>query len=424
MRKAIQITKQGILFILLVIFSDLLQAQEKDQQAVKTDSGHVAYSNHDTIGANGEVEQADIADVIKSLLKRNRIPQKKVDDSLIVKPTFSGLPAIGYTLTTRLAGTFSGNMAFRTDSGAKLSTITASAAYTQNKQFTIPVESNIWTKNNRFNLLGDYRFYKYPQDTYGLGSNSAIENEELLNYYFFRFAEVAQKHLFSNFFAGLGYMIEYQWDIDDKPPHNETISDFKKYDSSNSTVASGLIVNALFDSRDNSINTSKGFYSSVQYRSNLTALGSKRNWQSLIIDTRKYFRFPENSRNVLAFWSYDWLIIQGKPPYLDLPSTTWDVYSNTGRGYIQGRFRGAQMIYLETEYRMAITANGLLGAVVFLNAESLSAAPGTRLESIQPGFGTGLRVKLNKKSKTNVCIDYGFGTQGSHGLFINIAEMF
>ena len=315
-------------------------------------------------------------------------------------------------------------MAFRTDRNAKLSTITASAAYTQNKQFTVPVETNIWTKDSRYNLLGDYRFYKYPQYTYGLGSNSPIENQELLDYYFARFAEVVQRHIVSNLFAGVGYMMEYQWNIVDHPLPNGKLSDFKKYDSSTNTVASGFIVNAVFDSRDNSINPSKGFYAGIQFRSNLTALGSQRNWQSLIIDTRKYIRFPADSRNILAFWSYDWLVITGKPPYLDLPSTTWDVYSNTGRGYIQGRFRGSKMVYLESEYRIALTANGLLGMVVFVNAESLSAAPGTPLQSVQPAAGAGLRIKLNKKSKTNLAIDYGFGAQGSNGLFINIAEAF
>ena len=369
-------------------------------------------------------EQRDITDVIHRLFKRKNPPARKAEDSLIVRPTFSGLPAVGYTLTTRFAATLSGNMAFRVDSSAKLSVVTASAAYTQNKQFTVPVESNIWTRNNRFNLLGDYRFYKYPQDTYGLGSNSPIGNEELIDYYFFRFAEIVQTRIVSNLFAGVGYMFEYQWNIDDEGLPNGQVSDFQRYDTVNVTRASGLILNAVYDSRDNGIDASRGWYSSVQYRDNLTALGSQRHWQSVILDNRTYFVVPAASRNIWAFWSYDWLVIQGKPPYLDLPSTTWDQYSNTGRGYIQGRFRGTKMVYLETEYRMSLTADGLLGAVAFCNAESLSAEPGTRLQSVQPGFGGGLRVRLNKKSKTNVCIDYGFGNQGSHGLFINIGEMF
>jgi hypothetical protein len=82
------------------------------------------------------------------------------------------------------------------------------------------------------------------------------------------------------------------------------------------------------------------------------------------------------------------------------------------------------MVYQEAEYRFGITRNGLLGAVVFVNAETFSAAEGTPLEKLQPGYGLGARIKLNKASATNICIDYGFGTQGSKGLFINIAELF
>jgi len=82
------------------------------------------------------------------------------------------------------------------------------------------------------------------------------------------------------------------------------------------------------------------------------------------------------------------------------------------------------MVYAESEYRFKLTANGLLGGVVFFNAESLSADQGTHLQAIQPGYGPGLRVKLNKISKTNITIDYGFGSQGSRGLFIDVGENF
>jgi hypothetical protein len=153
-------------------------------------------------------------------------------------------------------------------------------------------------------------------------------------------------------------------------------------------------------------------------------MGSTVPWRSLVIDIRKYFRFPEGSDNVLALWSYDWVVVSGRPSYLDLPSTEWDFSNSTGRGYIQGRFRGAQMVYAEGEYRFKITRNGLIGGVFFVNAESFSAAPGTKLQSIQPGYGPGLRIKLNKNTNTNITIDYGFGRQGSNGLFIDVGEAF
>jgi len=202
------------------------------------------------------------------------------------------------------------------------------------------------------------------------------------------------------------------------------VSDYSIYGKQSNSLASGFTFNGLLDSRDNGINPSKGSYVSFAYRDNYTFLGSNTDWRSVTFDARTYIKFPEDSENVLALWNYEWLIISGRPAYLDLPSTQWDPQSATGRGYIQGRFRGADMVYAEAEYRYRLTDDGLLGGVFFLNGESLSAAPGTRLQSIQPGFGPGLRIKLNTISKTNVSIDYGFGRQGSNGLFIDVGEIF
>jgi outer membrane protein assembly factor BamA len=199
---------------------------------------------------------------------------------------------------------------------------------------------------------------------------------------------------------------------------------YAKYFSSEKTTSSGFNVTVIFDSRDNPINASNGFYTNVQVRNNLKAIGSNSNWQSVVVDIRKYFLFPGKSRNVLALWSYNAFITYGKPPYLDLPSTGWDGYNATGRGFIQGRYRGNKMVYLESEYRFSILRNGLLGGILFGNAESFSGLQGSMLQKWQPGYGLGFRVKLNKLSNTNLSIDYGFGTQGSKGLFITVGEVF
>jgi hypothetical protein len=107
-----------------------------------------------------------------------------------------------------------------------------------------------------------------------------------------------------------------------------------------------------------------------------------------------------------------------------LPNTGGDPYSNTGRGYIQGRFRGPNMVYLEGEYRFGITNNGLLGGVVFANAQSFTELASNNFETVAPACGFGIRLKWNKFSKTNVCLDYGFGLNGSGGLFVNLGEVF
>jgi len=409
----------SLLLIGTLFFPYYLHAQEKK-------SFRSARAHADTISTmhtDSAIEsEKDVKELYRELF---HIKHSKIEvDSVTSTPIFSFIPAIGYTLQSRLALILSGNIAFRLDPQSRISTITVSTAYTQNKQFTLPVESNIWTRNNKYNFVGDYRLYKYPQSTFGLGSNSPIKNEDPMDYSFLRLYEIVMRRITGNFYAGAGYGFDYHWNISHTGPMNGAPSDYALYGAATSTVSSGISVNALYDSRDNSINPSDGFYASALYKDNATFLGSSSNWRSLIIDARAFCKLSENSENVLAFWSYDWLTLNGNPPYLDLPSNSWDPYTGTGRGYIQGRFRGAQMVYLESEYRYKISRNGLVGGVLFANAESFSAAPGTGLQRIQPGFGPGVRVKLSKISKTNIAVDYGFGNQGSRGVFVNVGEVF
>jgi len=100
------------------------------------------------------------------------------------------------------------------------------------------------------------------------------------------------------------------------------------------------------------------------------------------------------------------------------------MYNNNGRGYAQNRFRGKNRLYIESEYRFWITNNGLFGGVAFVNAESLTGFQTNKFAKIVPAAGTGLRVKINKHSDTNVCIDYAYGLYGSHGFFVSLGEVF
>jgi hypothetical protein len=43
---------------------------------------------------------------------------------------------------------------------------------------------------------------------------------------------------------------------------------------------------------------------------------------------------------------------------------------------------------------------------------------------ISPGAGLGIRIMLNKFSRTNLALDYAWGTQGSKGFFVNLGEVF
>ena len=411
-----------ILLVPLVFIGDPVQAQSGSQKLPPV--GAIGAVRDSSQRKTPDPNQLDLIDVFRNITKHE--PPKK--DSL-AKPTkyhLSVVPAIGYTLSSGWAGIVAANVGFYTHDPEKtnMSSITPSFIYSQYNQMTISLQGNIWTKDNRYNYVTDWRYYKYPQNTYGLGGHSALADADLIDYSHLRIHQSVLKNIKPNFYAGLGFFLDWHWNVKESGLPNGDSSDAEKYGLPPHSISSGPVITLLYDNRKNSINPDQGLYANVVYRPNFTFFGSDANWQGLIIDVRKYIRFPSSSNNVLAIWSYDWLTPSGKPPYLDLPSTGWDAYNNTGRGYIQGRFRGKNMIYLETEYRFGITRNGLLGAVVFANAESFSEYPSNQFEVIWPAAGVGLRIKVNKHSKANIALDYGFGADGSHGLFVNIGEVF
>ena len=337
------------------------------------------------------------------------------------------MPAAGYSLATGLAGLIAGNATFRTNVDANTSTMVTSFTYTVRNQIILPLLTSIWTGDNKYNIVTDWRYVKFPSYTYGLGGYTKISDGYLINYSAIRLHTTFLREITNSVYAGVGYNMDYFYNIQEiNPPAGGT--DFEKYELdkivNKTEFASGLTFNFLYDTRKNTLNPEKGSFINVIYRTKLISLGNEFNWHSVVLDARTYIPFPSKSENVLAFWTYDWLTVTGQAPYLMMPNTGGDPYSNTGRGYILGRFRGNNMVCVESEYRFGLTNNGLIGGVVFANAESVTEQVSGKFETVAPGWGAGIRLKLDKFSRTNVALDYGFGLNGSGGLFVNVGEVF
>jgi outer membrane protein assembly factor BamA len=338
-------------------------------------------------------------------------------------------PAIGYTLQTGFAIVISANAQFytkvkKTGDSSLPSTISASISYTQKSQTIIPIQALLYFNQNRTIVSTDMRYLKYPSYTYGLGMNTSPEDSLLLSYQYFKLHQSILFQIHPHVYVGPGYDLDYFWNVRESYPNTGPENDFEKYGSTPTSFNSAITFNFLRDTRDNNINAYKGSYLSLIIAPRLTILGSNTNWTSMLLEYRTYLRFPKSTNNILALWSYNWLTLTGTPPYLILPSTAWDRTFNTGRGYIQGRFRSNNMLDAEAEYRVQLTRNGLFGMVVFTNFETFSNINTWQFGSPAPAGGLGLRIKLNKFSRTNIAIDYGWGRQGSKGFFVNLGEAF
>lgn len=391
------------------------------------DSVHTSSKSVSRSTIRDTVKQKDLVDLLSKIVHHHKAADTLERKKKLVHLSLA--PGVGYSLSSGFAALVGMNMAFYTaknHNSTNLSTASTNITFTSKGQILFPIQTNIWSPGNKYNIVTDWRLLKYPQETFGIGGRTKLQKGYTIDYSYLRFYTTVLRKVVGSFYAGIGYDLDYFYNIKEVLPGRTLLTPktaFEKYGSADYERAAGITLNGLFDNRDNPLNASRGIYANLIFRANPHYLANKSQWNSVVLDVRKYINFG-SSRNILAFWSYNWLTLNGKPPFFDLPSTGGDSYNNTGRGYIQGRFRAKQMIYLESEFRYSITRNGLLGGVFFANAETLSQKNANLFKTINPAFGAGLRVKFNKFSRTNIAIDYGFGTDGSRGLFVNLGEVF
>jgi outer membrane protein assembly factor BamA len=405
--------QQKLIIIFFILLSNTILAQTAS--SIKTTDSVLRHNN----------KEKDLSDFLHHVFHKQstadsvKPPEKKYYISVV--------PAFGYSLQTGWAGILSGNIAFKMGNAPnqKVSSITTSITYSQYNQTIVPFIANIWTKNNKLNFTTDIRYIQYPSDVFGIGGRTDPNQGYTINFTGFKFHQSVQKEIANNLYVGLGYYYDYCWNIKALDSLRKNIARRLSNKLGTSELASGIAFKVLYDSRLNQINPQQGIFANVVYRSNHTFLGSNENWESLLTDVRAYLPFPKRSKNILAVWAYSWLTVGSTtPPYLMLPSVGWDDSYNTGRGYIQGRFRGKNMYYFETEYRARLSRNGMFGGVLFCNLEKFSGDLSQTYTTVKPGYGLGLRMKLNKTSGANICLDYGFGNNGSKGFFVNIGEVF
>ena len=372
---------------------------------------------------------------------------------LAVNPTFGFM--YGLAASTSI---FTGN-----PENTRMSTSLGTLTYTTKKQFMFTFKSNVYLPEDNWIMLGDWRFFNTSQPTYGLGTgpqsvknvgtgyeyedgmfSTPIPDEQLMKFKYLRFHETAFKKMRENLYVGLGYHLDYHYDISEElldtdtsggniPTYTSHYLYNEKYGfSNNNYLLSGVSINAMWDSRDNAATPYSGRYGLITYRYNPTFLGSDQSSSTLWLEYRDYFALSKKPQpsHMLALWMYGNFQISGQLPYLDLPALGWDQFGRSGRAYTQGRFRGESVVYSELEYRVHLIGTkknpDFLGAVAFVNATTANNhdANINLFDYVDWGGGVGLRFMMNKTSRTNITLDYAWGEYGAHGLFLNVNETF
>ena len=334
-----------------------------------------------------------------------------------------------------------------------LSSALMNAQFTTERQIMLNIRTKVFLDQNKWNLQGDWRFLIFTQPTYGLGLRSSENTQndftvndvgtskhplaEDMNYNYLRFYEdVSRKLGQTPFYMGLGIALDYHFKIDDlelnlsDDPNSRYETQHYQYStgrtfSTTTYTTSGIKFNAIADTRDHIINTYKGYLLSLSARINPSLFKNSQASVVLTYDARYYLPLSrEKFRKILAFWSTGNFITSGNIPYLALPAIGWDAYNRSGRGYVQGRIRGLNLLYNEIEFRFPISRSGFFSGVAFINSTQASSDSQKLFDGVALGTGMGLRMLMDKRTRVNVTLDVGYGMDGSWGIYLYLQETF
>jgi outer membrane protein assembly factor BamA len=391
----------------------------KEEQAVRSES---------------PVETIDVFDLVRQLRHKEGDPPPESWDYR--KPMIAFAPVIGAKPSAGVLLGAAGNVAFyRGDpSTTHISSTVTSLTFSTKKQIAITNRFTMFGRDNRWRLDGDHRFQWTSLETFGLGTSADTETGVTADFDFFRLHQTAFYQLRPALYVGAGLYFDNHTNVDplDGEEAGWAGSSYPTYSEAHglpldSQIAAGTSLDALWDSRDNFINADHGWLAKASYRTLFDGfLGGDSSWQKLNLDVRTYVPVSRDGRHKLAFWGFADLVLNGVAPYFDLPSTAGDTYGRSARGYAEGQFRGERLAYGEVEYRGTLMRNGLLGMVAFVNTTTVTNLENDEriFDSFAPAGGAGVRLLINKRSKTNLCFDVGFGKQGSRGVYLAIQEAF
>jgi outer membrane protein assembly factor BamA len=329
------------------------------------------------------------------------------------------LPVIYYTPETRWAGGAGGLVTFRLgQSGgdkSRPSSLMFAAIYTQNRQFIISLNPEIYLRRESWIFAGKLEVQKFPEYFYGLGNDAPAEGKELYTPNQISLEGSVQKKIWAgqNFYAGLVYRFDH-YRFQPFVPEGRLISGM--IPGSPGGTISGIGAMARFDSRDNIFFPLKGFYGQFSAIWHGDGLGSDYSYTKIKMDLRAYF--PVFRRHVLAIQNV-FALASGDAPFMAYPRLGGE---NIVRGYNASRYRDKVQVAAQVEYRFPLWRR--FGMVAFAGLGQVAGRAGDlKLDRFKAAAGFGIRFRIDRQEGTNIRLDFGFGKK-SQGQYLSGGEAF
>lgn len=335
--------------------------------------------------------------------------------------SFMVLPAIGYAQETGfeygIAGTYDFYMD-KEDLMSRTSNLTLIGTLTTKKQKNIKLTSDLWTKNNDYHILSEFRYRDWPFNFYGLGNDTWKDDEDYLDQKLYRIKVDAERKIIPNVYAGFNVNYEH-FKFQDMEAGGVFESPEVYGKDGGQYLALGA--SALYDTRNFTNYTTRGLYARIKYAyapkffADDDFTGSQTE-----VDIRGFY--PISNKFTLAAQGLYRGTYGKNVPFYVMRDLGGDM---TMRGYYLGRYKDKNYLTGQAEIRYRVHPR--IGATGFVGAGSTFS--NEHKARILPSYGAGLRYFFSLEHNSSIRFDYSYGEKRpgekrQSGFYLSISEAF
>ena len=347
--------------------------------------------------------QSDTSQVQKSDSTGFKSKLDKINATMEKVVKYSPLPIISYSTETDWMFGLTKYNGFRigskgsNDSTIQPSHITSLAYFTLNHQYKIGTEIDLMFGHNKYRSHTQVYYLDFPDYYYGLGDTTDYNNERLVNSTNLDISTGFEYNITSRLYIGIYYQYNNFFVLD----YSDTLDYPGRIDLiPNEGLQSGIGLNFARETRDNRFNAKKGSYLFIKYMNYGKWVGSKFNYNLILIDYRNYFT-PVNFLTIATQ-----IYTEGR--FGDVPVQSLALMGGDSRmrGIYLGRYRDHTLIDGQLELRFPIV--WIIGGTSFGGLGEVAPDYGKyTFDGIHWSAGAGLRLMVDSRNRTNLRFDVG-----------------
>jgi hypothetical protein len=340
------------------------------------------------------------------------------DTSDQVKPKLIGYPTVAYAPETSWEFGLSMLFVYRAkqDIENRLSEVSLFTFFTLEQQYGGYLEHTLYTDQNKYFFLGQWKFQDFPLSYHGIGMDTPNDKTALVSAKDIRIRERALRQIIPSLYTGFEVNFERLSDVDFEIDQPQTFMYPRgAQGSTNLSLGWGVV----YDDIHNVLNPREGHFGEIAFLTSNKSWGSTNDFNLGFVDFRLYM--PSLKNNVLAFQIYNQF---GNK---DIPFNELALMGGERmmRGYYLGRYRDNNYSAAQAEYRfLPFSFAKRWGAAFFVSAGTVY--PDFSAFDSSPfvwAVGGGPRFLLFPKKDIYNRVDVAFTPEG-YGIYFFIGESF